>query len=257
MGVGIILSGAISGSLSEKELPAVAVLTTKQRRFVGGLLLCGGAAVASLAADRMSGRSKAATRYRYGPGYRETIRLRDGTFALLRTIRPTDKSLLMTEMNRLSPEARYWRFHTAKHRLTDEELRYLSEVDGVSHFAIGAVRVAGGHREGLGIARFVRLKEPPGDTATAEAALVVADRMRYRGLGRALLTRLMEAAQERGIRTMQMEVLATNTPMRGLLAKVAPGAAQFFDGGTVVYQIPLQGAERSAAAAADAKEQKA
>src|SRR5207245_4362935 len=98
--------------------------------------------------------------------------------------------------DRLSPTSRYRRFLSAKDHLTDREWRYFTEVDGINHFALGAVRHADGQEEGLGVARFIRLIDRP---TVAEPAVVVADPWQRKGLGRLLLARLVAAASERGI----------------------------------------------------------
>ena len=87
---------------------------------------------------------------------------------------------------RLSPETRYRRYHAAKHHLTRAELRYLTEVDGVSHVAAVAVDEAG---EIDAVARVV------GDEAGAyaEVAVVVADDRRRLGLGRTVTLAALDA----------------------------------------------------------------
>ncbi len=151
---------------------------------------------------------------RFGPGWSEEARLGDGTPVLLRTVRPDDKPLLARGFERLSPRSRYRRFFAAKAHLTEAELRYLTEVDGVNHVALGAL-VAG---DGVGVARFVRL---PGRQDVAEAAVTVADDYQGRGLGRLLLSRLATAARERGIRCFRADVLVENRAMLGLLETLA------------------------------------
>ena len=98
--------------------------------------------------------------------YCEHARLRDGREVVLRLIRPDDKELLRRGFLAMSPESRYRRFFTIKHELSEDELRYLTEIDGVRHFAMGAVTPAG---EGLGVARFIQIDGEPG---VAEAANV-------------------------------------------------------------------------------------
>ena len=66
--------------------------------------------------------------------------LKDGTAVRLRLIRPDDKDRLRAGFARLSPESRYLRFFVPKSTLTDAELVYLTETDGVDHVAIGASR---------------------------------------------------------------------------------------------------------------------
>lgn len=158
----------------------------------------------------------------FTPDYVERAVLRDGTTVVLRLVVPEDRVLLKTGFEKLSPESRYARFLVPKPHLTDEELRYLTEVDQEDHFALGAVLEGGdGHGApvGVGIARFIRL---PGLHATAEAAIAVADEMQGRGLGRLLFLRLCAAAAERGIEHFRCEVLGSNTSMRTMIEKISP-----------------------------------
>lgn len=153
--------------------------------------------------------------------YEERTLLRDGTPIVVRLLRPDDREVLKQGFERLSAESRYTRFFAAKLTLTDDELRYLCEIDQVSHFAIGALHAspANGKPAGLGVARFIALADKPG---YAEAAITVADEVQGRGLGRLLLLRLCAAARERGITNFQCEVLGTNASMRHLLDAIAP-----------------------------------
>jgi GNAT superfamily N-acetyltransferase len=157
--------------------------------------------------------------------YVERATLRDGTPVLLRLVCPDDQELLRREFEKWSQASRYARFHAAKTKLTDDELRYLTDLDQENHFAIGAIREGGdGHGEpvGLGIARFIRLPSQPGEPVTAEAAISVADEAQGKGLGRLLFLRLSAAAAERGIEHFRCEVLGSNPTMKALIDGVAP-----------------------------------
>jgi GNAT superfamily N-acetyltransferase len=152
--------------------------------------------------------------------YVEHAVLRDGTKVALRLVRPDDKELLRDGFNRWSPESRYARFFGPKASLSDDELRYLCEVDQEDHVAIGAVRDDGGDPPvGLGIARFVRLADR---RDTAEAAIAVADEAQRKGLGKLLLMRLVAAATERGVTRFRSEVLGSNEAMVSLLTTITP-----------------------------------
>lgn len=154
--------------------------------------------------------------------YVERTTLRDGTPVVLRLVRPEDKELLRREFEKWSHDSRYARFHAPKERLTDEELRYLTELDQETHFAIGALREGNGEPDGLGIARFIRLPDTPGEPPTAEAAISVADDMQGKGLGRLLFMRLAAAAAERGIERFRCFVLGSNPTMKALIEAVTP-----------------------------------
>jgi hypothetical protein len=95
--------------------------------------------------------------------FREERVLPNGQRVRLRTVRPDDKPRLQEGLYKLSPTAVRTRFFAAKRRFTQEELRYLTEFDGVDHYAIGvvALRDDGSEGEGLAVGRFVRLREDP------------------------------------------------------------------------------------------------
>jgi GNAT superfamily N-acetyltransferase len=148
-------------------------------------------------------------------------------------VRADDKERLREGFQQLSPESRYLRFHGAKTDLSEAELRYLTEVDGVRHFAIGAID---GER-GLGVARLVQLDGEPG---VAEAAITVLDEMQGKGLGTLLFQRLVAAAAERGIERIRCLVLGSNQPMQDLLRKLGGGESTVtVDSGVVTVEIAL------------------
>jgi GNAT superfamily N-acetyltransferase len=171
--------------------------------------------------------------------YEEAIRLRDGTRANLRPIRASDKRLLLEGFERLSPRSRYMRFLAPKQKLTDGELRYLTEVDGVDHFALVALtRHLLGQERGIGVGRFVRLTD---EADTAEPAITVADDYQGKGLGTILLHRLSDAAWERGIRRFRCELLADNTRMQELLDEIGTEVhLDHVEGGALIVTFPLE-----------------
>ena len=146
---------------------------------------------------------------RFTGDYSSTHRLADGTPVRLRLLRRADREKLVAAFDRLSPESRYRRFFTAMPRLPEKLLRSLLDIDGWNHVAIGAETVTTdpAEAEGVGIARFIRLKDEP---AVAEAAVTVVDHMQRRGLGKLLVSALAQAARERGITRFRAEVLRTN-----------------------------------------------
>lgn len=153
--------------------------------------------------------------------YEERASLRDGTLVLLRMVRPTDKEVLLRGFEQMSEHSRFLRFLVPKNALSEEELRYLTEVDGENHFAIGALRLEGEAEttDGLGIARMIRYTDNP---TVAEAAIAVADSVHGLGLGTLLFMRLVAAAGERGVQRFRCEVHASNTAMKDLIIGVNP-----------------------------------
>jgi GNAT superfamily N-acetyltransferase len=181
---------------------------------------------------------KGDTAFRYDHDYREAARLASGLNIVFRTVHPDDKGLLSEGIARLSPTSRFNRFVTVKNSLSQGDLRYLTEVDGLNHFALGAVRLLpGGFEHGIGVARFVR---PDEDPEIAEPAVTVLDEWQGQGVGTGLLRRLVEAARERGIKKFRCDFFADNQEVCGLLDEFGHVATLRTDTyGVVTMEIPL------------------
>ncbi len=172
--------------------------------------------------------------------------LRDGTPLVIRPLRPTDREALALGYAELSDESRRRRFFSAPKRLSASLLDYLTDLDFDQRFAWVAHLRDDPDQRGLGVARWVRLREDP---TRAEAAVTVADDWQGRGLGTQLLLALIDAASERGITTFVADVLWENKtllePLRQLGARVAasePGMAR------VEFDLPRSETELAASA---------
>jgi acetyltransferase len=73
-----------------------------------------------------------------------------------------------------------------------------------------------GSREFLAVARYL----PNPDGATAEFALTVADAWQGKGVGRALLPLIVEAARDAGYRALYGHILGANRDMLDLSARL-------------------------------------
>ncbi len=132
-----------------------------------------------------------------------------GTLVHVRPIRPDDMPMEADFVRHLSSDARYKRFMLTLRELSPEKLRYLTDVDQVSHVALVAT-VAG--REGeteVGVARYI--VDPSG--SNCEFAIAVDDAWQGCGVAGILMQALIDAARSRGLATMEGIVLRTNTRM--------------------------------------------
>jgi RimJ/RimL family protein N-acetyltransferase len=136
---------------------------------------------------------------------------------LLRRITAADKDALVAGLGRLSERSVYQRFLAPKPRLTTPELRYLTEVDFVDHYALVAV-LARSPSVVVGVGRWVRSEASPGD---AEIAIVVADDLQGRGVGTLLGRALAGAARARGIERFTASMLPANQAAHRLFAKIS------------------------------------
>lgn len=167
--------------------------------------------------------------------FEQEVTLADGRRVHLRWIRRTDEALLREGYARLSPASRYARFHTTRKELPSELLRRLTDVDGVEHCALVAVETHAGVERGLGVARFVRIKEDP---ASAEVAVTIADEVQGLGLAARMLGPLASAARERGIEAFVGYVLSENMKARRLLRTLGAEWLRT-EQGLATYRLPI------------------
>jgi ribosomal protein S18 acetylase RimI-like enzyme len=156
----------------------------------------------------------------------------------MRPVRADDKPRFVEGFKLLSRETRYFRFWSAKQRLSDEDLRYLTEVDGESHFALVALALDedGNELEGVGVTRFIVAPEEEG---VAVGAVLVVDQYQRRGVGGLLLDRLLSAAERRGLAIMRCEVLVENRAMQGLLRRWESRLATRREGRIITFDVRL------------------
>lgn len=168
------------------------------------------------------------------------ITLRSGHRVLVRALRPDDGPGLAEAFEQLSETSRYRRFFTAKPRLSEQTLAFLTAVDHHDHEAL--VAMVPGSGQLVGVARFIRITRQPDQ---AEVAVTVIDSWQRRGLGTALLRELAQRATEAGIRYFTADILAENQPMLTLAHQLGP-AETTSHGSTVSARIDLTAATEQA-----------
>ncbi|MGZ4239822.1 MAG: N-acetyltransferase family protein, partial [Solirubrobacteraceae bacterium] len=162
------------------------------------------------------------------------IRLRDGAPIRIRQGHRRDRELLLRGFQRLSPESRYRRFLVATPELSDDMVRYLTEIDHHDHEAMIAVDDRTG--EGIGVARYVRNLERPD---RAEVAVTVIDDWQGRGVGTLLLEVICGRAREEGITTFTALMLASNREMMDVFRELGPVRTVDHESGTVEIEMPI------------------
>jgi len=135
--------------------------------------------------------------------------LADGTNIKIRPIRPEDASIEQSFIRGLSAKSKYFRFMQGLNELTQEMLVRFTQLDYNRELALIAIYEENGKETELGVSRYVM--NPDGDSC--EFALVVADKWQNKGIGSRLMNALIEAAQQRGIKRMESEILANNHNM--------------------------------------------
>ncbi len=141
---------------------------------------------------------------------------------------------MLRGFERLSPESRYRRFLVPIAGLTDEMVRYLTEIDHHDHEAIIALDEDTG--EGVAVARYVRSRDRPD---VAELAVTVMDDWQGKGLGTLLVEVLSARARAEGITTFSALMLARNDEMMDLLRRLDTVRIVEQELGTVEVEVPI------------------
>jgi acetyltransferase len=146
----------------------------------------------------------------------------------LRPIRPEDAQGLAQLVSSLTPDDARMRFFTPLRKLTPIALARFTQIDYDREMAF----VLHKQNEPGRLIGVVRLAADP-DNFRAEFAVVVRSDLHGRGIGRLLMTRLIEYARDRGLSELAGDILAENAAMRALCTKLG-FAARWTGAGDVV-----------------------
>lgn len=165
-------------------------------------------------------------------GWTADVVLADGGTVLLRPIGPDDGDGLVAFHAGLSSQSIYYRFFSAKPRLTEAEVHRFTHVDQVDRVALVAVL----NDELVAVGRYDRW---PGRDE-AEVAFLVADAHHGRGMATVLLEHLAAIARTHGITSFTASVLPDNRAMLGVFKSTGFEVRRSFDAGVVELEFPIE-----------------
>ncbi len=143
--------------------------------------------------------------------------LPDGRTVTIRPIRPEDADLEQDFVKRMSDESKYYRFMDTLRELTQAMLVRFTQIDYDREMAlIATIPDEDGKELQIGVSRYVT--NPDGETV--EFALAVADDWQKHGIGRRLMTALIDSARAKGYRAVVGDVLALNSKMFRLMGSL-------------------------------------
>jgi len=144
----------------------------------------------------------------------EPVLLDGGARLRIRPVLPEDDALERIFIAQgLTQQSRYLRFQVGMAQLPETVLHGFTHIDYDNHFALIAEVCGGDGPVQIGDARFVRDGD---DALAAEFGIAVADAWQGKGIGRLLLERLMQAADEHGVQRLYGDVLRGNRGMTEL-----------------------------------------
>lgn len=162
-------------------------------------------------------------------------KLRDGRPIAFRPLDPGDKELIRLGFEELSQGSRYRRFFRQIDHLTEEQLRYLTELDYENHYAWLAYLPEEVGYQGAGVGRWIRLPDEP---KIAEGAVTVIDALHGNGIGTTLLWLSARTAIEKGIKAFRVVVQGENHPVLAVLESFGVKPARW-ESGVAEVDVPL------------------
>jgi acetyltransferase len=143
--------------------------------------------------------------------------LPDGRTVTIRPIRPEDSDLEQDFVKRMSDESKYYRFMDTLRELTQAMLVRFTQIDYDREMAlIATIPDEDGKELQIGVSRYVT--NPDGESV--EFALAVADDWQKHGVGRKLMTALIQSARLKGYRAVVGDVLSLNSKMFRLMTSL-------------------------------------
>lgn len=127
----------------------------------------------------------------------------------LRPVEVSDKSLVRKFLDTLSVESLYRRFFTLRRNLLYEILQKFFIINLNIENKILVVIDQNKKEEVVGVGQFHICS----DASLAEVALIVSDNYQNEGIGRELLTYMMQLAKDRGLKGFEGIILKDNWPM--------------------------------------------
>ncbi|GAB4347194.1 MAG: bifunctional acetate--CoA ligase family protein/GNAT family N-acetyltransferase [Gammaproteobacteria bacterium] len=143
----------------------------------------------------------------------DPYRMNNGREVLIRPIRPEDEPEHHVFISRLTPEDIRFRFFGLVREIPHSQMARLTQIDYDREMAfIATGKDSQGNRETLGV---VRTATDP-DNLRAEFAIVVRSDLKGLGLGKRLLTKMIDYCRSRGTVEMVGQILSDNRRMLSL-----------------------------------------
>ena len=160
----------------------------------------------------------------------------------IRAIRPDDRERLVRAFHALDGQSIYLRFFFHKQRLSDRDLRQITECDGTRVVALVATVESGAQEVIVGLGQYAR------QGTTAHIAFAVEEDFQGRGIATRLLRRLVRIGRDQGITHFEADVLAENLPMLQVFRRSGLPLEESEEDGVVHVTLALGDAHRQAGA---------
>jgi len=167
--------------------------------------------------------------------YESLLKLKDGEKILLRPIEKSDRYLLVDFFNRMSPQSVYLRFLRRLNTLPQNIINQLLIVDYHSNFALAAVAYENKEDVIIAVGRY---GYDPDENST-DLAVAVRDDWHQIGLGKIMLSKVVDIAKYHGIKSFTGMMDPKNNAIKKLLQKLGYNVKYSFDSGFYKVEITI------------------
>jgi len=165
----------------------------------------------------------------------ELVQLKNGDRCLFRPILPEDEPQLQRFIAQVTKEDLYYRYFSEINEFTHEDLANMTQIDYDREMAFVAVRRVKDNDEILGVTRAI--SDP--DNVDAEFAVLVRSDLKGLGLGRRLLTKLIDYTRQHGLQRLNGITMPNNQGMITLARKLGFSVDIQLEDGIVSLTLPL------------------
>lgn len=149
--------------------------------------------------------------------YESLLKLKNGEEIFLRPIMDSDRQLLIDLFNRMSPQSVYLRFLRRLDILPENIINRLMTIDYHSNFALVAIVKEDGEDAIVSVGRYGY--DP--DEDSTDLAVAVRDDRQHAGLGKIMLSKVVNIAKNHGITNFTGMMDPQNNIIQKLLLKLA------------------------------------
>jgi RimJ/RimL family protein N-acetyltransferase len=170
--------------------------------------------------------------------YKAVETLRSGQLITIRAIRPEDSTALLEVFPELDQQSLYLRFFQSKSKISDQELKYFTEVDFIDHVALVATADLNDKAKIIGGGRYFAYDHPE-KTRSAEIAFMVHDRYQGQGIATLIMKHLLIIARANRISRFEADVLSENARMLAVFSRTGLPMSVSRDGGVLHVTLNL------------------
>lgn len=164
----------------------------------------------------------------------------DNTY-FIRPIQAEDKSFLASGLKEMSIESRRQRFQSGKNAFSEEELKYLTEVDQITHMAFVISMKNNNQDLPVGVIRGIQESNRPN---MLEVAITILDQYQHRGIGKKLMEVMSDWAIQNNFTHFTGDLHNSNEKMVRLLEKFSKSrggmTATHVGNGFLYFEISLK-----------------